>query len=155
MMRCRVSSPSGQAGNISGTIHDNELKMSAFLTDRPGEIEQRMGLKQIAKHPRTGKYSVMPYQTTHTCSGAIMDDDPKASALNQYLQSQDIPNLFVFRLFGKIPAAILPGRWLRSRIGWPGYSQPVFKRSGPARAIMMRIVRFTRYMTFIVALSLR
>ena len=35
------------------------------------------------------------YQTTHTCGGAIMGADPKTSALNRYLQSWDVPNLFV------------------------------------------------------------
>ena len=38
---------------------------------------------------------VTPYQTTHTCGGAIMGDDPKTSALNKFLQSWDVSNLFV------------------------------------------------------------
>jgi hypothetical protein len=33
-------------------------------------------------------------QTTHTCGGAIIGTDPKTSALNGYLQSWDVPNLF-------------------------------------------------------------
>jgi gluconate 2-dehydrogenase alpha chain len=37
----------------------------------------------------------VPYQTTHTCGGAIMGTDPKTSALNRYLQSWDVHNLFV------------------------------------------------------------
>ena len=35
------------------------------------------------------------YQTTHLNGGAIMGTDPKTSALNRYLQSWDVPNLFV------------------------------------------------------------
>jgi len=35
------------------------------------------------------------YQTTHLQGGAIMGADPKGSALNRYLQSWDVPNLFV------------------------------------------------------------
>jgi len=76
-------------------LHENELKMSAFLTDRLGEIVQKMGPRQVVKHPRTGPYSITPYQTTHLCGGAVMGADPKTSALNRYLQSWDVPNLFV------------------------------------------------------------
>ncbi len=76
-------------------FHQNELKMSAFLTDRLGEIVKKMGPRQVVKHPRTGPYSVTPYQTTHLCGGAVMGADPKTSALNRYLQSWDVPNLFV------------------------------------------------------------
>jgi gluconate 2-dehydrogenase alpha chain len=75
--------------------HDNEHKMSLFLTDRLAEIVQRMNPRQMVKHPRTGHYSIVPYQTTHTCGGAIMGTDPTTSALNRYLQSWDVHNLFV------------------------------------------------------------
>ena len=37
----------------------------------------------------------MPYQTTHNTGGAIMGADPKTSVVNRYLQSWDVPNLFV------------------------------------------------------------
>jgi gluconate 2-dehydrogenase alpha chain len=76
-------------------FHENELKMSQFLTDRLAEIVQRMGPRQIEKLPRTGHFNIVPYQSTHTCGGAIMGTDPKTSALNRYLQSWDVHNLFV------------------------------------------------------------
>ena len=76
-------------------FHENELKMSAYLTDKLAEIVQKIGPREMKKHPRAGQYSVTPYQTTHTCGGAIMGTDPKTSALNRYLQSWDVPNLFV------------------------------------------------------------
>ena len=76
-------------------FHENELKMSQFLTDRLAEIVQKMGPRQMVKLPRTGHYAIVPYQTTHTCGGAIMGTDPKTSALNRYLQSWDVHNLFV------------------------------------------------------------
>jgi gluconate 2-dehydrogenase alpha chain len=76
-------------------FHENELKMSQYLTDRLAEVVQRMGPRSIEKHPRSGHYNVTIYQTTHTCGGAIMGADPKTSALNRYLQSWDVPNLFV------------------------------------------------------------
>ena len=76
-------------------FHENELKMSAHLTDRLDEIMQRMGAQQTVKHPRTGPYDASQYQTTHTCGGAIMGTDRNTSALNRYLQMWDMPNLFV------------------------------------------------------------
>jgi gluconate 2-dehydrogenase alpha chain len=80
---------------ITFDFHENELKMSAFLTDRLGEIVQKMGPREIEKKPRKGPYNIALYQTTHTCGGAIMGSDPKTSALNRYLQMWDVPNLFV------------------------------------------------------------
>ncbi|WP_428488302.1 GMC family oxidoreductase [Rhodopila sp.] len=76
-------------------FHENELKMSAYLTDRYAEILRRMGARQVVKHPRTGPYDVTKYQTSHLCGGAIMGTNPGNSALNTYLQSWDVPNLFV------------------------------------------------------------
>jgi gluconate 2-dehydrogenase alpha chain len=80
---------------ITFDFHENELKMSQYLTDRLAEIAQKMGPRQIVKQPRKGPYTITEYQTTHTCGGAIMGTDPKTSALNRYLQSWDVPNLFV------------------------------------------------------------
>jgi len=76
-------------------FHDNELKMSAYLTDKFADIVQHMGAKQVVKHVRKGPYDVTAYQTSHLCGGAIMGSDPKSSAINKYLQSWDVPNLFV------------------------------------------------------------
>jgi gluconate 2-dehydrogenase alpha chain len=76
-------------------LHENELKMSAYLTDRYAEIIERMGAKQVVKHPRAGPYDITTYQTSHLCGGAIMGTNPGNSALNIYLQSWDVPNLFV------------------------------------------------------------
>lgn len=69
--------------------------MSRYLTDRLAEIVEKMGPRTIEPHPRTGPYNSTIYQTTHTCGGAIMGTDPKTSALNPFLQSWDVPNLFV------------------------------------------------------------
>jgi gluconate 2-dehydrogenase alpha chain len=80
---------------ITFDFHENEHKMSQFLTDKLADIMQKMGPRLVEKHPRVGAYDVTKYQTTHTCGGAIMGTDPKTSAVNRYLQSWDIPNLFV------------------------------------------------------------
>jgi len=80
---------------ITFDFHDNELKMSQYLTERLGEIVQQMGPHTLEKKPRKGPYNIGQYQTTHTCGGAVMGSNPKTSALNRYLQSWDVPNLFV------------------------------------------------------------
>jgi gluconate 2-dehydrogenase alpha chain len=76
-------------------FYENEHKMTTFLTDKLDAIVQKMGARQTVKKPRLGHYSSIPYQTTHVCGGAVMGTDPKTSALNRYLQSWDVPNLFV------------------------------------------------------------
>ena len=80
---------------ITVDFHENELKAAAFLTDKYAEILQKMGAKQIVKKPRKGHYDVTQYQTSHLNGGAIMGTNPGNSALNIYLQSWDVPNLFV------------------------------------------------------------
>jgi gluconate 2-dehydrogenase alpha chain len=74
---------------------DNELKMSKYLTDRAAEIAKAMGPREIKVNARTGHYSIVPYQTTHNTGGTIMGTDPKSGVLNRYLQSWDVPNLFL------------------------------------------------------------
>jgi gluconate 2-dehydrogenase alpha chain len=80
---------------MTADLHENEMKMSAFLTDKYAEIIERMGAKQVVKRTRTGPYDITSYQTSHLCGGAIMGTNPGTSALNIYLQSWDVPNLFV------------------------------------------------------------
>lgn len=76
-------------------FHDNELKMSRFLTTRAEEIARAMKPREIRSHPRGPHYDIEPYQTTHNTGGAIMGADPNTSVVNSYLQSWDVPNLFV------------------------------------------------------------
>jgi gluconate 2-dehydrogenase alpha chain len=76
-------------------FHDNELKAAAFMTDKYAEIVKAMGAHTVEKKPRKGPYDITKYQTTHLNGGAVMGTDPKTSALNRYLQSWDVPNLFV------------------------------------------------------------
>ena len=74
---------------------DNEHRMSDYLTDRAAEIAKAMGGREIKANPRKGSWDVVPYQTTHNTGGAIMGEDPKTSFTNKYLQSWEVPNLFV------------------------------------------------------------
>ncbi len=74
---------------------DNEHRMSDYLTDRAVEIAKAMKPREIKINRREGSWSVVPYQTTHNTGGAIIGSDPATSAVNRYLQSWDVPNLFV------------------------------------------------------------
>jgi gluconate 2-dehydrogenase alpha chain len=74
---------------------DNEHRMSDYLTDRAVDVARRMGAREYQAKKRAGSYSIVPYQTTHNTGGAIMGDNPRTSAVNRYLQSWDVSNLFV------------------------------------------------------------
>ncbi|WP_415838790.1 GMC oxidoreductase [Roseomonas mucosa] len=76
--------------------HDNEVKMSAYVTQKMEPIMRAMGAKQIRSTPKKAGWDVVPYQTTHNTGGAIMGADPRGSAINKYSQMWDVPNLFVF-----------------------------------------------------------
>jgi gluconate 2-dehydrogenase alpha chain len=76
-------------------FHENELKQNAFLTDRFDEIIKAMGARETLKEYRKGPYDITKYQTTHLCGGAVMGAEPSVSAINRYLQSWDVSNLFV------------------------------------------------------------
>jgi gluconate 2-dehydrogenase alpha chain len=76
--------------------HDNEVKASQFLVGKALEMSKILNptaLAGDAKKPGE-HYNITKYQSTHTCGGAIMGSDPKTSALNRYLQSWDVHNVF-------------------------------------------------------------
>lgn len=76
-------------------FHDNEHKMSDFLTEKTAAIAKAMKPREIAAKPRKGSYEIVEYQTTHNTGGAIMGATPQDSVVNRYLQHWDVPNLFV------------------------------------------------------------
>jgi len=73
----------------------NDIKMAAHVTAKAVEIGKAMGAKQVAGSPRKGPYTVTQYQTTHNTGGTVMGNSPKTSVVNRYLQSWDVPNVFV------------------------------------------------------------
>ncbi|MCK1272145.1 MULTISPECIES: GMC family oxidoreductase [unclassified Bradyrhizobium] len=73
----------------------NDLDMSKYCTDRAADIAKHMNPDKMGTNYRKGPYSIVPYQTTHTTGGTIMGADPTTSAVNRYLQSWDVPNVFV------------------------------------------------------------
>jgi gluconate 2-dehydrogenase alpha chain len=74
---------------------DNDLRMSNYISDQLAKLGRSMNPKELTvSHARKGWNSV-PYQTTHNTGGATMGANPKTSAVNRYLQSWDVSNLFV------------------------------------------------------------
>jgi gluconate 2-dehydrogenase alpha chain len=73
----------------------NDLKMAAYVTAKAVEIGKATGAKQVAGYPRRGPYTSQQYQSTHNTGGTVMGENPKTSVVNRYLQSWDVPNVFV------------------------------------------------------------
>jgi gluconate 2-dehydrogenase alpha chain len=69
--------------------------MAEYVTGKAVEIGKAMGAKQVAGSPRKAPYTVTQYQTTHNTGGTVMGDNPSTSVVNRYLQSWDVPNVFV------------------------------------------------------------
>ncbi len=76
-------------------FHDNERRMSEYLTARAEAIARALAPSAVSAAARSGRYSIVPYQSTHNTGGAVMGADPATSAVNPYLQSWDVPNVFV------------------------------------------------------------
>ncbi len=75
--------------------HPNEQKLSAFMRDKCADIAKAMKPSNISTGAVPGKYSIVPYQSTHNIGGAVMGADPATSVVNKYLQSWDVHNVFV------------------------------------------------------------
>jgi gluconate 2-dehydrogenase alpha chain len=73
----------------------NDLKMAAFVTAKAVEIGKATGAKQVASYARKGPYSSQQYQSTHNTGGTVMGENPRTSVVNRYLQTWDVPNVFV------------------------------------------------------------
>jgi gluconate 2-dehydrogenase alpha chain len=73
----------------------NDLKMAAYVTAKAVEIGKAMGAKQVAGYARKGPYTSEQYQSTHNTGGTVMGENPQTSVVNRYLQSWDVPNVFV------------------------------------------------------------
>jgi gluconate 2-dehydrogenase alpha chain len=74
---------------------ENDLKMAQYCTSKVGEIAKSMNPRQYVEDPRKGPWSSVPYQSSHVVGGFGMGDDPTISSVNKYLQTWDVPNLFV------------------------------------------------------------
>ena len=75
---------------------ENEHKLSAHLATVQEKLikeinPSRYFIPRLPAHFDVGA----PYGVVHQVGGAIFGTDPKTSALNKYLQSWDVPNVFV------------------------------------------------------------
>jgi gluconate 2-dehydrogenase alpha chain len=74
---------------------ENEKKINRHAAQVIGDIAKAMNPTHMGQATPRLTWSVVPYQSTHNTGGAIMGTEPATSALNKYLQSWDMPNLFV------------------------------------------------------------
>jgi gluconate 2-dehydrogenase alpha chain len=74
---------------------ENEFRQLEFARQICANIAKEMGAEQVLSRRSRGRYSIVPYQTTHNTGGTVFGDDPRTSALNKYLQSWDVSNVFV------------------------------------------------------------
>ena len=75
--------------------HQNEQKMLHFMNEKCVEIAKAMNPSSYSVRAPYTKYTIVPYQSTHNMGGAAMGADPATSVVNKYLQSWDVPNVFV------------------------------------------------------------
>jgi gluconate 2-dehydrogenase alpha chain len=74
---------------------DNEIRMNRFGAKVLTDIGKAMNPTQMGTASARNSWSVVPYQSTHNTGGAIMGTDPKTSAVNGWMQSWDVTNVFV------------------------------------------------------------
>ena len=80
---------------ITFDFPDNDLRMSQYLSTQLAKIGKAMNPKQMVVSHATKGWNSVPYQTTHNTGGASMGARPDTSAVNKYLQSWDVSNVFV------------------------------------------------------------
>ena len=74
---------------------ENDLRMSHYLSDQMEKIAKPFGAKVTTVSRIRKGWDSVPYQSTHNTGGAVMGSDPSTSTVNKYLQSWDVPNVFV------------------------------------------------------------
>ena len=81
---------------VTFDFNQNDRNMAAWTAEKCVEIGKRTGAKHVVPfNSAIGAHSPYDQRTSHTIGGAVMGKDPKTSALNRYLQSWDVHNVFV------------------------------------------------------------
>jgi gluconate 2-dehydrogenase alpha chain len=76
--------------------NENDRRMAKFMADRSEEMGHAMGAKVVARNEPTARaFSPLDKLSSHTTGGAVMGNDRNTSALNRYLQTWDVHNVFV------------------------------------------------------------
>ena len=75
----------------------NDIRMTQFMKAKIEPIAKSLNPDIMNSSYKSDgvHYDVRPYQTTHNVGGAVAGTDPKTSAINRYLQSWDVHNVFV------------------------------------------------------------
>jgi gluconate 2-dehydrogenase alpha chain len=75
----------------------NELKLQQHLRKIVLDITKELGPDSFSESflSMDSHWDITKYVSTHNVGGAVMGDDPKTTALNRYLQSWDVHNVFV------------------------------------------------------------
>jgi len=76
---------------------ENELKLQQHLKGIVGNIAKELNPDSMSMSflPMGADFDLTKYVSTHNVGGAVMGDNPRTSALNKYLQSWDVHNVFV------------------------------------------------------------
>ncbi len=74
---------------------ENEQKLAKHAAGIIGGIGKAMKPSRMGNPTPRMTWNTVPYQSTHNTGGAVMGVDPSNSALNKYMQSWDISNVFV------------------------------------------------------------
>lgn len=80
---------------ITFDFPDNDVRMSHWISGKLEEIAKPFGAKITTVSRIKKGWDAVPYQSTHNTGGAVMGSNPRTSAVNKYLQSWDVPNVFV------------------------------------------------------------
>lgn len=75
----------------------NDIRMTQYMKRQTETLAKAMGPDSFSSSYKDedSHYDIRPYQTTHNVGGLPMGDDPATSAVNRYLQSWDVHNVFV------------------------------------------------------------
>lgn len=75
----------------------NDIRMTQFMKRKIEEMAEAMNPDSFSSSYKdeNSRYDIRPYQTTHNVGGLPMGTDRATSAVNRYLQSWDVPNVFV------------------------------------------------------------
>lgn len=76
---------------------DNERKLQQYLKGVVGDLTKELNPDSYSMSflSMDADFDLTKYVSTHNVGGAVMGDNPKTSALNKYLQSWDVHNVFV------------------------------------------------------------
>ena len=80
---------------ITFNFPDNDIRMQNWVGDKCVALAKTLNPKVLTSGKARKDWNSVPYGTTHNTGGAIMGADPKTSAVNKYLQSWDVSNVFV------------------------------------------------------------